>query len=165
MELIAQTQRRSALAGDWREAELVHEAGERGVKLDLASPSADGFGREPSEREPRVGAIRQPDRRRRVPVEGEATVDALELVGLGLAVGERGLDQDSGHEAEGAGRARFLGLDRKRFLSELLGLGAAAFGLGVPNGPVQDLPEAMRTVVRTRQGESLRRLSSCPSVS
>jgi hypothetical protein len=74
------------------------------------------------------------------------------------------LNEDPGHEAEGAGRARFFGLDRESFLGELLGFDAP-FGTGVPNGPVQDLSEAMRTVVSTRQSESLTRLSSCPSVS
>ena len=48
---------------------------------------------------------------------------------------------------------RLMGLDRERFLSELLGFGALS-GMGVPNGPRQGLPEAMRTVVSTRQGES-----------
>ncbi len=84
-------------------------------------------------------------------MEREAAVDALELVGSWPAVGERGLDEDSGHEAEGAGSASLLGFDLERFLGELLGLGAP-FGRGVPNGPLQDLPEAMRTVVSTRQG-------------
>jgi hypothetical protein len=66
-------------------------------------------------------------------------------------VGEGRLDEDPGHEAEGAGSARFFGFDRERFLGELLGFGAP-FGMGVPNGPLQDRPEAMRTVVSTRQG-------------
>jgi hypothetical protein len=83
---------------------------------------------------------------------------------VGPAVGEGGLDEDAGHETEGAGCAGFLGLDLERFLSEFLGLGALS-GTGVPNGPAQDLTEAMRTVVNTRRGEGLRRLSSCPSVS
>ena len=107
-------------------------------------------------------------RRLRVHVEGEAAVDALELVRVrtlvGPTVGQSGLDEDAGHEAEGASSARFFGFDRECFLGEFLGL-APSFGRGVPNGPLQDLPEAMRTVVSMRQGESLTRLSSCPSVS
>jgi hypothetical protein len=66
-------------------------------------------------------------------------------------VGKSRLDEDSRQEAEGADGASFLGFDLERFLGELLGLGAP-FGRGVPNGPLQDLPEAMRTVVSTRQG-------------
>ena len=85
-------------------------------------------------------------------------------MGLRPTVGQSSLDEDPRHEAEGAGSAGLLGLDREGFLSELPGLGEL-FGTGVPNGPLQDLPEAIRTVVSTRQGESLRRLSSCPSVS
>ena len=64
---------------------------------------------------------------------------------VGSAVGEGGLDEDPGHETEGAGRACLLDFDLERFLGELPGLGTP-FGMGVPNGPVQDLPEAMRTV-------------------
>ena len=71
---------------------------------------------------------------------------------MGPAVGESGLDEDPGHEAKGAGSASLLGFDLECFLSELLGLGATLSGTGVPNGPLQDLPEAMRTVVSTRQG-------------
>ncbi len=63
-----------------------------------------------------------------------------------------------------AGGPDVLGFDFERFLGELLGLGAR-LRTGVPNGPLQNLPEAMRTVVSTRQRESLTRLSSCPSVS
>jgi hypothetical protein len=85
-------------------------------------------------------------------------------VSLWPGVGEGSLDEDPGHEAEGAGSAGVLGFDFECFLRELLGP-CAAIGRDVPNGPVQDLPEAMRTVVSTRQGKSLRRLSSCPSVS
>jgi hypothetical protein len=58
------------------------------------------------------------DRRRRVHVEGEAAVDALELVRVwtfvGPAVGESGLDENPGHEAEGASGARLLGFDLER---------------------------------------------------
>jgi hypothetical protein len=79
-------------------------------------------------------------------------------------MGESGLNEDPSHEAEGAGSTRFFGLDLERFLSKLLGFGAPLW-TGVPNAPRQDLSEAMRTVVSTRQGESLTRLSSCPSVS
>jgi hypothetical protein len=68
-------------------------------------------------------------------------------------VWESGLNEDPGHEAEGAGGAGFLGFDLERFLRELLGLGAP-FGRGVPNGLLEDLPEAMRTVVNTRQGRA-----------
>jgi hypothetical protein len=74
-------------------------------------------------------------------------------------MGESGLNEDPSHEAEGAGSTRFFGLDLERFLSKLLGFGAPLW-TGVPNAPRQD-----RTVVSTRQGESLTRLSSCPSVS
>ena len=109
------------------------------------------LGREPSEREPRVRAVGQSHGRRGVHVEREAAVDALELVGSWPAVGERSLDEDSGHEAEGAGNSSLLGFDLERFLGELLGF-RAPFGRGVPNGPLQDFPEAMRTVVSTRQG-------------
>ena len=85
-------------------------------------------------------------------------------MGLRPTVGQSSLDEDPRHEAEGAGSARFSSFDLERFPGELLGLGAP-FGRGVPNGPLQDLPEAMRTVVSTRQGESLTRLSSCPLMS
>jgi hypothetical protein len=60
-------------------------------------------------------------------------------------------------------RARTLG-DRKSLPTGLpfLSLGSAR---GVPTGLPQDRHEATRTVVSTRQSESLRRLSSCPSAS
>jgi hypothetical protein len=74
------------------------------------------------------------------------------------------LDEDPSHEAEGAGDARLLDFDGERFLSELLGLGAAprdgresrpfSIGKRVPTSLLQDLPEAMRTVVSTRQGRT-----------
>ena len=128
-----------------------------------AEQRSDELSRQPF-REPRVRAVGKPDRRRRVYVESEAAVDALELMAARPAVGESGQDEDPGHEAESSDRAGLLGFDFERFLSELLGSGTA-FGGGVPNGPLRDLPEAMRTVISTRQGESLRRLSSCPSVS
>jgi len=91
---------------------------------------------------------------------------------VGPAVGKSRLDEDPGHEAEGAGSAGFLGFDRERLLGELRCLrGAATDGdrkslpaalpilspgrvRGVSKGPTQDLPEAMRTVVSTRQGEA-----------
>jgi len=120
--------------------------------------------RNPPQSQSIAAAARPADRGRRVHVEGEAAVDAPELVRPRPAVWKSGLDKDPRHEAEGTGRASLLGFNRERFLREFQGL-AAALGLGVPNGPLQDLPEAMRTVVSTRQGESLRRLSSCPSVS
>ena len=97
------------------------------------------------------------------------------VVRLRPAVGQSGLDEDPGHEAESAGGAGFFSLDFERFLRELLGLGAAPKGGresrpfsitgGVPNGPLQNLPEAMRTVVSTRRAGPPTRLRSCPSVS
>jgi hypothetical protein len=95
--------------------------------------------------------------------------DALELVRvwtfMGPTVGEGGLDEDPSHEAEGAGGAGFLGFDLERFPSEfaaLLVTRNSGTGTCAPPPP-EPVPEFR--VVSTRQGESLTRRSSCPSMS
>ena len=111
VELIGEAELGAAAAGDGGEAELVHEGGEGRTEVEVAAAGADGLGGEPGEDEARVGAVGEADGRRRVHVEAEAAVDALELVGAGAAVGQGGLDEDPGHEAEGVGGAGVLGFD------------------------------------------------------
>jgi len=157
VELIAEARRRSALAGHGCQAELVHEAREGRAELDLSAACPDGRGREPGKREPRIRAVRKTHRRRRVHVESEPTVDALELVWVwtfvGPAVGEsvwgigdrvgRVAGRDSlspipQHEAEGASRSGLIGLDRERFLGELRRLRAS-----LADGDRKSLPTAL----------------------
>jgi hypothetical protein len=111
MQLVGEAELGAPTPGDWCESELAHESREGGAEVQLAASRADGLRGDPGEDESGVGAVGKADRGWGVHVEGEAAVDALELVTRRPTVRERGLDEDPGHETERVGRPGILSFD------------------------------------------------------
>ena len=79
--------------------------------MNLGVLGTNRFGRQVSEEEPGIGTVGKTISSRCAHLEGLPTVDPLESVALGLAMGESCEDKETRHEAEGPGRERVRRLE------------------------------------------------------
>ena len=104
-KLIVEPMGRASGSTDARQSQLASQIVGRGSKLDLGTLGPDGFGGEVSEEKARIDTVRKPDVSRSGHSKRIPTVDALEPVAFGSAMGEGREDQEAWHEAQGTSRS------------------------------------------------------------
>ena len=126
LELLPEHRQRPARARGRRDAEGGAEVGEVAAEFDVGALAPHRFRRQVGQDQTRVPAEREPDVRRRQDREREVAVTPDELVGLGVAVRERRLDQRPGQETDLAGGVGVLLVEVERLSNQ------AAGALGLP---------------------------------
>ena len=121
LELLPEQRQRPARARGRRDAEGGAEVGEVAAEFDVGALSPHRFRRQVGQDQTRVPAEREPDVRRRQDREREVAVPPDELVGLGVAVRKRRLDQRPGQETDLAGGVGVLLVEIERLPNQAPG--------------------------------------------
>ena len=124
LHLVAEAADGAPAAAARQEAELSHEAAERVAQVEGRALGADGLGGDPRHQEPRVAAVGESQERVGRHGENQVAVSSEEGVGGWAGVRQGRLDENPGHEPQGARLLSLFGLDGESLGGELARAGA-----------------------------------------